>query len=260
MWLLASAGIITGRLVQAPRAPGSGVRALGIGRLSFLSAVSRKGHMNPDASQPPSLVDLPVTAFLARIANPDPAPGGGSAAALAGALGAALAGMVAGLALKKLSPSDDQGTPAEIAAHAGDLQGRLAALIDEDAAAYGGVGVAYGMPRNTEEEKAARRAAAQQALKNAVATPMATAEGCVAALRLAARAAQVASRSAITDAGTAALLAHAALAASVRNVEANLKGIRDEGFVAETRARALALQDEGKAALAAALAAVEGGA
>ena len=126
-----------------------------------------------------------LNTFISSLASGEPTPGGGSAAALAGALGAALAAMVGRLTAgrPKYATVDEQMQSAIIEADA--LRSRLLALVDEDAAAYDQVRAAYRLPKETIEQQATRAAAIQQALQGASRTPLATVEACLAVLRLA---------------------------------------------------------------------------
>ena len=176
-----------------------------------------------------------LNTFISSLASGEPTPGGGSAAALAGALGAALAAMVGRLTAgrPKYATVNDQMQSAIVEADI--LRGRLLALVDEDAAAYDQVRAAYRLPKETVEHQATRAAAIQQALQGASRTPLATVEACLAVLRLVEQAVRSGNPNAATDGTVGALLAHAGLRGAVLNVRVNLSGIDDATFVASSQ-------------------------
>jgi glutamate formiminotransferase/formiminotetrahydrofolate cyclodeaminase len=165
--------------------------------------------------------------FLDAVAADTPAPGGGSVAALAGALAAALAAMVGRLTLGKPKYAEVEAEMEPLVAEAERLRQALTARIAEDTAAFEAVMAAYRLPRRTDEEKAARKAAIQAALAQAAKVPLATARDAVAALELAHTAARAGNANAITDAGTAAWMARAAVAGAALNVRINAVALDD---------------------------------
>jgi formiminotetrahydrofolate cyclodeaminase len=194
------------------------------------------------------LTEKPVNTFLDELASSAPAPGGGSAAALAAAIGAALLSMVANLTVGKKKYADVQDDVKRILNRSEALRKRCAELLESDVAAYTEVSKAYKMPRETEEEKAARSAAIQQALKGATTVPMALAETCVEILNLCPESAEKGNVLAVSDVGVGALMAEAALRAAALNVLINLGSIQDKDFVRREGSRLNALL-EGKAEL-----------
>lgn len=190
----------------------------------------------------------PVTTFLDELASSAPAPGGGSVAALSGALGAALVSMVCNLTVGKRKYADVQDDIQTLLEQSEALRHELVDLLEADVQVYTSVSKAYRMPRETGEEKAARRAAIQAALKDATAVPMKVAEACVKVLDLCIPAAEKGNVNAVSDAGVAALMAEAGLRSAALNVLINLGAIRDEDFVERERARLDALL-EGKSEL-----------
>ena len=183
------------------------------------------------------LTDKPVTSFLDELASNAPAPGGGSVAALSGALGAALVSMVCNLTLGKKGYEDVQDDINGLLAQSEALRGELAGLLEEDVTAYTTYSQATKMPRSTEEEKAARASAMQAALKNATAVPMRIAEAAVKVMDLCMPTAEKGNRWAVSDAGVAVLMAEAALRSAALNVLINLGSIKDEDFCAEKHAQ-----------------------
>ena len=181
--------------------------------------------------------DETVGAYLASVAAGTPTPGGGSVSALTGALSVALSRMVAGLALGKTGYEDRQEELSRIEARAVPLQERLAALADEDSAAYERVLRAMRMPKTTEDERAARVVAMQAAYREATKVPLETVERCVESLELAREAAEWGNRAASTDCGVAVLLAEAATRGASLNVRVNLSSLKDEAFRSEVEDR-----------------------
>jgi glutamate formiminotransferase/formiminotetrahydrofolate cyclodeaminase len=168
-----------------------------------------------------------LSGFVTAVASSSPMPGGGSVAAHVGALGAALAEMVAGLTIgrKKYVAVDSE--MKELAARAVTLGARLAALVKEDSDSYALVSAAYKLPKETPVQVAARDAAIQAALMKAAAVPLETARACVAVAKLAAACAQRGNTNAVSDAGVAALLAEAACKGAAYNVRINVSSMSD---------------------------------
>lgn len=187
------------------------------------------------------LIDKPLNAFLDELASSAPAPGGGSAAALAGAVGAALVSMVANLTLGKKDYVNVQDDIQRLVQESEALRHKCQELLDADVAAYSEVARVSKMPRDTDEQKAARSAAMQLALKNATAVPMELAQVCVDILRLCPEATAKGNVRAVSDVGVAALMAEAGLRAAALNVLINLGSIKDEVFVGRERLKLYAL-------------------
>lgn len=183
-----------------------------------------------------ALTDKPVTTFLDELASDAPAPGGGSVAALSGALGAALVSMVCNLTLGKKGYEEVQGDIGALLAQSEALRHGLADLLEEDVKAYTAYSVAAKMPRDTEEQKATRTEAMQAALKNATMVPMRIAEAAVKVMNLCMPVAEKGNKWAVSDAGVAVLMAEAALRSAALNVLINLGTIKDKDFAAEQRA------------------------
>ncbi len=182
-----------------------------------------------------------LEAFLDELASSAPAPGGGAVAALAGALAAALVSMVANLTRGQAGYEAAQGPAGEILAHAEDLRGRLTALMGEDYDAFMRLSAAMKLPRGSDEEKAARTAALQAALKDATLVPMQAAQACSAIMQLCRPIAEIGNKNAVSDAGVAVLLAEAGLRSAALNVLINLGLIKDANFVTAQKARLDAL-------------------
>lgn len=167
------------------------------------------------------------TAFLNALASEAPTPGGGSVAALAGALGAALAAMVASLTIgrEKYAAADTQ--MRHVRTEAARLQREMTDLMAQDSAAFDEVMAAYKMPRAVATDADARREAIQKALRGAIEVPIATMQRSVDVLRLSRSAAELGNANAVSDAGVAAYMAFAAAQSASLNVEINVMGLRD---------------------------------
>ena len=171
---------------------------------------------------PSRLNDLPAPELIERMASGDPIPGGGSAAALAGAMGAGLLRMVVALTSGRPAAADDERELTEIAMGAANCQSELLNLVELDAVAYDGVIRARRLPRATDLERETRAVQVAAAIREATRAPLQTARLAEQVLSLAERLAPIGSRNAISDAGVGALLAVAALRGAVLNVQINL--------------------------------------
>jgi formiminotetrahydrofolate cyclodeaminase len=182
-------------------------------------------------------VDWSLAAYLDKLASDAPEPGGGSVAALVGALGAALVSMVAHLTLGKSKYAEVQDDMAQMEADAAHLREQLEDLVTLDAQAYGAVAAAMKLPQDPEEQKAARKEVLQSALNGAAAVPLKIALASVEVARLSLPAAEKGNLYAVSDAGVAVLLADAAAQAAALNVKINLGWIEDEAFKSAAWAR-----------------------
>ena len=186
---------------------------------------------------PKALVALPVHAFTDEVSRDTPAPGGGSIAALAGSLGAALASMVANLAQGGPDAAKNTSLIA-LAERAQGLKDRLMAAVDADTQAFNAYMDARRLPDTTPEQKAARQAALQAGLKIAIEVPLDTAQASLEALELAGEAARLGKVASISDAAVGAQMAYAGVRGGVWNVVINLKDISDPAYVDEMQAQA----------------------
>ncbi|MDR7418742.1 MAG: cyclodeaminase/cyclohydrolase family protein [Armatimonadota bacterium] len=174
--------------------------------------------------------EFSVTAFLDALASAAPEPGGGAAAALAGATGAALVSMVANLTIGKAQYAAAQREMEQAREAAETLRARLTAAIDRDSEAFRQVMKAYGLPRGTDDEKAARKTAIQQALKAASSEPAEVVRLCRDVAAWSRVTTEKGNVQAVSDAAVAALFADAAAQAAALNVKINLKSITDAAF------------------------------
>ena len=189
-----------------------------------------------EAETGPALAD-----FVASVASSQPTPGGGSAAALTGALGAALAQMVAGLTLGRKKYADAQTAAANIKNQAEQLRQQLTAAIAEDAAAFEALMAVY---RNKELDKEAKTAAVEAATVGAGEVPLRVARLSREVAQLAQDIAAIGNVNAATDAAVAALMANAAVQAAALNARVNAAGLRDQTLAAQWRAEVETLQAE----------------
>ncbi len=180
-----------------------------------------------------AIKDKSVVGLLGELASSSATPGGGSAAALAGAMGAALVSMVCSLTIGKKRFAEVEGELRSVLEQAETLRLQLTDLADADTQAFDQVMAAYRLAKETPEEQAIRRAAIQAGLQQATQVPVETAGACVAVLKLAAKIIGNINPNALSDAGAAALLAEAGLRAAQLNVAVNLAGIRDLAFKQE---------------------------
>jgi glutamate formiminotransferase/formiminotetrahydrofolate cyclodeaminase len=174
-----------------------------------------------------------VSAFLEVLAAATPTPGGGSAAAYAGAMGAALVAMVARLTVGRPKYAGVETQMRAVIEQSDELRASLAAAADQDAAAFEQVMAAYKLPKNTPEETAARRQAVQAATMQATRVPLSVAEQAVRLLELALQVVSQGNLNAICDGGTAAALEHAALAGAGLNVRVNLSDLDDQAAASQ---------------------------
>lgn len=181
------------------------------------------------------LTEETVQRYTERLASDHPTPGGGSAAAVAGALAAASAAMVASFTVGREKFADVEDDVQRILEALQDQRECLLELTDADADAYSQVGAAYGMPRETDEEKQARREAIQEALKAAAEVPTGVAEACAQVIAVLEELARKGNPNLISDVGVAAQLALAALRCAELNVEVNLAFIKDQDYIAQKR-------------------------
>jgi formiminotetrahydrofolate cyclodeaminase len=178
-----------------------------------------------------SILNLTLGELLDRLGSADPSPGGGAAAALAGALGAALVQMTANLSIGRPRLADIEAQARGIESRAGSLRRQLAELADADSEAFDKVSAAYKLPRHDDAQKAARTEAIQSALHIAAAVPMQTARMCADVLAVAEEAAPILNPAVISDVVVGALLAQAALEGAAINVEINLATMTDASAV-----------------------------
>lgn len=179
------------------------------------------------------LDQLSVRDFVTELGSGNPTPGGGSVAALCGALGAALSAMVSRLTVDREKFKETWPSMEEVKKTADELVARFLDLVQEDTDAYEKVMAAFQLPKETEEEKALRQTAIEEAMKRAATVPLETLRASERLVGIAREAVQGGNPNAITDAGAAVQLANATAVVASYNVRINLSRIKDEAFVAE---------------------------
>lgn len=185
-----------------------------------------------------------IEVFLQELASNAPTPGGGGAAALMGATGAALVAMVANLTLGKKGYEDVTAEMQLQLDEAMTLKQRFKAMMNEDVVAFNGLMGAYRLPKDTDEQKTARSQAIQKGLMGATEAPMDCARACAQGIRLAMRSAKTGNTQVISDAGVAVLSLQAGLRSAALNVDINAPSIKDRGYADAAVAELQKLLDE----------------
>lgn len=188
--------------------------------------------------------DMTVAELAALTASNAPAPGGGAIAAMTGAYGAALVGMVASLTLGKKGYEEVQEEMLTLTREAQALREELLCAIQKDSSSFDAFMEALALPKNTDEEKEARRAAMQQALKVAAEVPYETALAAARIMPLAEKAVRQGNSNAVTDGLVAAMLARTAVRGALLNVKINLDSIKDESYVTRMSAKCQELEGQ----------------
>jgi formiminotetrahydrofolate cyclodeaminase len=189
-------------------------------------------------------LDTALQFYLDQLASSEPTPGGGSAAALSGAMGASLASMVARLTLGKPKYADVQTEIAVLLQHTERLRERFQLLMQADIDAFGNLSAALKMPRTTPEEKSARTEAIQARLSEAALVPLEIAEQATALIRDCQRIAEIGNVGVLSDVATGAALASSAGAGAAWMVRANLRSMEDMEMVNALSDRLSAALDE----------------
>ena len=174
--------------------------------------------------------DTEIEQFLAALASQSATPGGGSAAAIIGAMGAALVSMVCNLTIGKKKYAEVEGDMQAVLAKSETLRRKLIGMIEDDVRAFDAVMGAYGMPKESDADKAARGEAIQAALKQATDVPLACARAAREVIDIAATASDKGNLNVISDAGVGVLAAYAALRSAALNVFTNARMITDKTF------------------------------
>ena len=182
-------------------------------------------------------LDKQLREYLDDLASARPTPGGGSTAALSGAMGAALVCMVARLTLSNAEYTAVHAEVEGIVQRAEALRARFQALMSEDMEAYGKLSACYKLPKGTSEEKAARTRAIQAALVDAALVPLAIAECAVELIRLCERIAEIGNKNVLSDIATASTLASSAASAASWMVRVNTQGLKDQARAEELDSR-----------------------
>lgn len=192
------------------------------------------------------LINMTLTDFLNETASNSPAPGGGSVSALAGALGAALSSMVGELSIGKDADSDTKTKFQGMIRICKDLMKDLSEAVDKDTEAFNMVMAAFKMPKGTDEEKKARSAAIQEAMKEAAELPYETALLCIDVMNMAIDMLKAGNKNAASDAAVSGMMGYAALYGALYNVKINLNSIKDTEYVEAMKKKVEALISEGE--------------
>lgn len=188
------------------------------------------------------LTELTIKDFLAQTAGNNPVPGGGSISALNGALATALAEMVTGLTIGRKKYAEYEEEMKNLGAHFEQIRRQLVEDVDRDSEAYNRVFAAFKLPKETDEEKAARTAAIQEATKYAAEVPMDVARKICAVLPLLEQIVYKGNQNAITDACIATMCARTAILGALMNVRINLCSIQDTEYVTHLKTEAEELE------------------
>lgn len=189
------------------------------------------------------LSSLSTSELLAAFRSSEPTPGGGSASALSGAVGASLLAMVAGLPKPKAASTEETARLAEAGQRCTAIAVQLEHLIDDDSAAYDLVVGAFRLPKGTDDEKAARAIAIQKALVAATEAPLEVMRKAADALAIAPVVTELGNQNASSDVEVAGALLKAGLYGARQNVEINLGSLKDQAYVERVRAEAARLSE-----------------
>ncbi|MDQ3112404.1 MAG: glutamate formimidoyltransferase [Bacteroidota bacterium] len=190
------------------------------------------------------LISMSLTAFADETSSESPAPGGGSISAYMGSLGAALATMVANLSSHKRGWDDRWKEFSDWAEKGQKHKDTLLKLVDEDTNAFNRIMNAFGLPKSTEEEKAARTAAIQEATKYATEIPFAVMEASLASMEVIKAMAEHGNPNSVSDAGVGALAARSAVMGAYLNVKINAAGLTDKTFANDIIAKGKDIQEK----------------
>jgi methenyltetrahydrofolate cyclohydrolase len=176
------------------------------------------------------ITDRPVDTFLDDLASGAPTPGGGSAAAVMGAMGAALVSMVCNVTIGKKGHEAVEPEMKSVRTESEQVRRRLTAMVAADVAAFDGLMAAYRLPKQSDEDKSRRAEAIERNLRAATESPLDCARACAEVIGLAKRAAMCGYLGVISDAGVGVLAAHAALRSAALNVYINVPTLKDRTF------------------------------
>src|SRR6266404_3488506 len=207
-----------------------GIRSMGLSELKPFDPKEKIIEFKMESASKKSLVKMDLRQFCNETLSDSPAPGGGSVAALMGALGVSLGGMVANLSAGKRGWDDKLKYFSDWAVKSQQLKDELLFLVDEDTAAFNKVMTAFALPKESAEEKAARTAAIQSANKYAAETPLRVMETAAKSYPLLAEMAENGNPASISDVGVGLLVVRACIGGAAMNVRINLAGLKDEKF------------------------------
>jgi glutamate formiminotransferase/formiminotetrahydrofolate cyclodeaminase len=224
------------------------VRSMGLSELKPFDPKEKIIELKMESASKKSLVRMDLRQFCNETLSDSPAPGGGSVAALMGALGVSLGGMVANLSAGKRGWEEKLKYFSDWAVQAQQLKDELLFLVDEDTAAFNKVMDAFGLPKESAEEKAARSAAIQQANKYAAEIPLRVMETALKSYQILAEMAEKGNPASISDVGVGLLATRACIDGAAMNVRINLAGLKDEKLKTELegKVRKISAESESK--------------
>ena len=193
---------------------------------------------------PKALIEMKANDFVNEVSRDTPAPGGGSIAAFAGSLGAALASMVSNLTIGKKGYKQVEQDLINLAEKAQDLKDKLLKAVDDDTNAFNAYMQARRLPQSTEEKKQNREKAIQDGLKEAINVPLNTAKQSFEALKIASEVVRKGNKNSVTDAGVGAQIAYTGIIGGIFNVLINLPPIKDQNFVENMKSTCTQLEKE----------------
>lgn len=220
------------------------VKSLGLDDLKPFNPKEKVMEYVMEQHAPKRLIDMTCKAFAEETASESPAPGGGSIAAYMGALAASLGAMVANLSSHKAG-WDERWEEFSLWAEKGQkIKDELLFLVDEDTASFNKIMDAFGLPKGSDAEKAARTAAIQEATKYATEIPFRTMQKCFDAFEIVKAMAEQGNPASVTDAGVGALAARSGVLGAYLNVKINASGLTDKAYVADILSKAAALAEK----------------
>src|SRR6266853_3435448 len=205
-----------------------GIHSMGLSELKPFDPKEKIIEFKMESAEKKSLLKMSLRRFCNETLSDSPAPGGGSVAALMGALGVSLGGMVANLSAGKRGWDDKLRYFSDWAVKAQQLKDELLVLVDEDTAAFSKVMDAFALPKDSTEEKAARLAAIQLATKGAAQVPLKVMESASKSYQLLSEMAEKGNPASISDVGVGLLAVRACVEGAAMNVRINLLGLKDE--------------------------------
>lgn len=226
------------------------VKSMGLDELTPFDPQRKIIEYNIEAGNPANakkLIRKDLVAFADETASESPAPGGGSVSAYVGALGVSLATMVANLSSHKRGWDERWEEFSDAAGHGQRLKDALIRAVDEDTEAFNSIMAAFGLPKSTPEEKAARSAAIQAATRRAIEVPFRVAQLSLESFGVIRQMVETGNPNSVTDAGTGALCARAAVFGACLNVKVNATGLDDKAFAAQVVAESERMLQEADA-------------
>ncbi len=219
------------------------VKSMGLDELKAFKPEEKIIEYLLDADSQQPLLDMDLTAFANETASESPAPGGGSIAAYMGALGISLATMVANLSSHKRGWDERWNEFSEWAEKGQYYKDQLLAMVDEDTNAFNKIMDAFGLPKNSDDEKAARLQAIQDATKNAIEIPFKVMELSYGSMQVIKAMAEIGNPNSISDAGVGALAARSAVMGAYLNVKINTADLTDRAYAGQVIAKGKEIEE-----------------